>query len=440
MQHYTLRPVGNAVVPLSDDHPLGALTCWAPLYLPQESLSIPFFGKHSATSGTGETRGSKFWVPSSENLELRTSNSPPSRLSRASLLTPYPSPLTVRPAGIDLSSVLDSSPPMAPSPQHSARNLLHKPSLFPAADPRFTFRASRFTVPLISILLGLLCLVVTACGTTGKILLDDPRGTVSLQTMSDQSIQATHPINLEPTILAKILRGIEIQEQEHGLQKYLSGPSSSVPVFSDDQIRFLAPLLAEGLRTATPDQRIEYLVQTTHEGSMLESSTTETTAGSLYAYGRLLYVILSQYRYSPTRTNLTTAGDMAYRSRPPDSSGLLDRIVLFIPRDAQRSDAFDPPEGGKSTDRFLAIDYQMLQHAPPAAATTVQTQPTRESPAGTSASEAPAHTTEALAQEVETLRKELQSVQQQLGSQTPKQDSPKRKTTPPSKKPQQTAP
>jgi hypothetical protein len=277
--------------------------------------------------------------------------------------------------------------------------------------------------------LALLCLVGAACSPTGKILFDDPRGTVSLQTMSDQSIQATHPINLEPTLLAKILRGIEIQDQGHGLQKYLAGPASSVPVFSDDQIRFLAPLLAEGLRTAAPDQGIEYRVHTTLKGSMLESSTTETTAGSLYAYGRLLYVILSQYRYSPTRTNLTTSGDMAYRSRSPDSSGLLNRILLFIPSDAQRSDAFDPPEGGKSTDRFLAIDYQMLQHAP-AAATTVQTAPARESPAGTSASEAPSHTTEALAQEVETLRKELESVQKRLDSQTPRPDSPKRKTAP----------
>jgi hypothetical protein len=181
------------------------------------------------------------------------------------------------------------------------------------------FHASRFTVPLIGILLALLCLFSAACGTTGKILFDDPRGTVSLQKMSDQSIQATHPITLEPTLLAKILRGVEIQDQEHGIQKYLAGPSASVPVFSDDQIRFLAPLLAEGLRTATPDQFIEYRVRRTYEGSMLESSTTETTAGSVYAYGRLLYVILSQYRYSPTRTNLTTSGDMAYRSRSPVS-------------------------------------------------------------------------------------------------------------------------
>ena len=316
---------------------------------------------------------------------------------------------------------------MAPSPQHSVRKLTHKSSFF----------------------LALLCFAGTACSTTDqntKILFEDPRGAVALQTMSDRSIQATHPINVEPTLLAKILRGIEIQDQGHGLQKFLAGASSPVPVFLDDQIRFLAPLLAEGLRTAAPDQRIEYRVQTTHEGSMLESSTTETTAGSLYAYGRSLYVILSQYRYSPTRTNMKL-NDMAYRSRPPDASGLLNRIVLFTPSDADRSDSFDPPEGGKSTDRFVAIDYQMLRHAPaPATATTEQTaprieraEPTRESPAGTGASEAPAPTTEALAQEVETLRKELQSVQKQLDSQTTKQNNKKRKTAPPSM-PQQPAP
>jgi len=331
---------------------------------------------------------------------------------------------------------------MAPSPPHSARQdaPCPKQGRGSSADPRFTFHASRFTVPLISILLVLLCLIGTACGTTaptGKIIFDDPRGTVSLQTMSDQLIQAGHPINLDPNLIAQLLRGIEIQEQEHGLQKFITRPSAPVPVFSDDQIQFLAPLLAEGLRTATADQRIEYRVNATHKGYALESSTTETTAGSLYAYGRQLCVILSQYSYSPTRTNMKL-GDSAYKSRRPDSSGLQDYILLFTPRSAQRSDSVDPPAGLQSTDRFLAVDYQLLQQASPALATTEQTAPRtesvaapiHESPAGTSASEAPSHTTEALAQEVETLRKQLESVQKQLDSQTTSQDSPKRKTTP----------
>lgn len=255
---------------------------------------------------------------------------------------------------------------------------------------------------------------------------------MSLRTTSDQSIHATHPINLEPGLLAQILKGIKIQEQERGIQQLLAGSSSPVPVFSDDQIQFLAPLLAQGLRQATPDQHIAYRVQTTHKGSFLESSTTETTAGSLYAYGRQLYVTLSQYRYSPTRPNMNFSYG-SYGSRLPDYSGLRNRIVLFTPKSAQRSDSFDPPEGEKSTDRVLAIDYELLQHTP-AAKTAEQTASPLQwaaPTAGTSASEAPAPSTETLAQEVENLKKELRSVQKQLGNQTPKPDSLKRKTTPP---------
>ena len=313
--------------------------------------------------------------------------------------------------------MLNLFPPMAFAPQH------------PTPLPRKT-----------SIVLILLCLVCAACGTstsTGKILFEDARGTVSLETITDQSIRATHPINLEPALVAQVLKGIEVQDQGDRLvQRLLTGPSSPVPVFSDEQIQFLAPLLAEGLRQATQDEHIEYRVQTTHEGSMLESSTAETTAGSLYAYGRQLFVTLSQYRNAPTRTNINVR-NINYQSVGLDYTGLKNRILLFTPSAAQRSDSFDPPPGGKSTDRFLAIDYDLLQHTPTAttpertAPQMGQPTPMRESPIGSSASPAQTHTTDALAQELEALRKDLQSVHKQLGNQPATQDSPKRKTTPP---------
>ena len=333
---------------------------------------------------------------------------------------------------------------LSPQPQadpsvtfHASRFAFHALRLTPYAS-RLTLHASRFTpyasrLTLNSILLALFCFIYTACGTTGqtgKVLFDDSRGTVSLQTIADQTLHANHPINLDPTLIAQVLRGMEVQDQERGLQRLFGGTSAPIPVFSDDEIQFLAPLLAEALRTAAPNERIEYRVQTTLEGSILESAVTETTAGSLYAYGRSLYMTLSQYRYAPARTNLH-ANDGAYRMNRPDSSGLQSRMLLFTPSTAQRSDAYNPQGGGKSTDQFLAVDYQLLQQAPPAAATTGQTAPQT----GTSASEAQARSTEALAQEVEALRKELQSVQQQLGNQPTKPDSPKKKAAPAAKKP-----
>jgi hypothetical protein len=310
---------------------------------------------------------------------------------------------------------------------------------------------------------ALLCVAGTACSTTaptGNIIFDDPRGTVSLQTISNPSIQANHPINLEPALVAMVLKGVEIQGQElglqrHVLQKLIEGPSYSVPVFSEDQIRFLTPLLTEGLRTAAPDQRIEYRVQSTRKGSAFESSITETTVGSLYAYGRQLYVTLSQYRYNPIRTNSLRRGNMNWTpnltpgntgDRVPDTSGLQNRILLFTPSDDQRSNGFDPPTGGAWTDRFLAVDYQLLEQASRNLATRQAAPqvgggaaPVGESLVGTSASETQTRSTETLAKQVEALRLELQSVQKQLGNQPTGQESQNQKTTPPSSS-QQTAP
>lgn len=284
---------------------------------------------------------------------------------------------------------------MAPSPQHQARTLSRKPVFF----------------------LALLCVVGTACSTTApteKILFEDARGTVSLQTMSDQSIHANHPINLEPALLAQLLTGLKIHEEgigPHRLVTGFAGQPSTYPLFSEDQVQFLAPLLAEGLRTATTNQSIEYRVVTTHEGSnRFQSPTRETTAGSLYAYGRELYVILSQFRYNPMRTNLDFA-DIPYRSQEPlDYSGLRYRTLRFTPKAARRADSPNPPTIKNFTDRFVALDYQLLDQASLEAAR---------------AAEARARSTEALAQEVETLKKQLESIQKQLGNQPTGQASPK---------------
>jgi hypothetical protein len=277
--------------------------------------------------------------------------------------------------------------------------------------------------------------------------------------MPDQSIQATHPVNLEPALLAQLLTGLEIHDEGlgryhiKGIQSLIVGKASTYPLFSEDEIKFLAPLLAEGLRTATANQSVEYRVVTTLEGSnRFQSPTTETTAGSLYAYGRQLYVILSQYRYNPMLTNLDMT-DTAHRSQQPlDYSGLKYRTLLFTPKAALRADSPDPPTMGNPTDRFLAVDYQLLQQAwrnleakrqaapqvggealeaaraaeaqaraAEAQARIAEAQARNTAETQARATEAQARNTEALAQEVETLKKQLESIQKQLGSQNQQQ-------------------
>ena len=329
---------------------------------------------------------------------------------------------------------------------------------------RFTLHVSRFTLK--SLLLPLLCFAGIACsmtGQTGKVLFDDPRGTVSLQTITDRSIQANHPINLEPALLTQLLTGIELHDEgvgEHhvrGLQTLIEGKDVlTYSAFSEDHVQFLAPLLAEGLRTANANQSVEFRVVTTKEGSnRFQSPTTETSTGSLYVYGRQLYVILTQYNYNPTLTNLGMA-EASHRSQDPlDYSGLKHRTLRFTPKAALRADSPDPPTMEKPTDRFIAVDYQLLQQAwrnleakkqaarrleSETASVGESQEAIRAAEARAQAAEAQARTAEAqarntaaLSQEVETLKKQLESIQKQLGNQPTGQSSQNQKTTPPAK-------
>ena len=290
-----------------------------------------------------------------------------------------------------------------------------------------------------SCFLALLFLVGTACGMTapaGKFMDEDPGETVFLQTIPDHSIHATHPINLKPALLAQVLKGIQVQDQgDRVLQRLLAGPSSPVPAFSDEQIQFLAPLLAEGLRSASQDQQVEFRVRTLYEGSALEFPYTETTAGSLYADGQQLFVTLSQYRYSKVRANINIR-NINYQSVGLDYNGLKNRILVFTPKAAQRSDGFVPPPGGKSIDRFLAIDYQLVQQAPIAtighttaegASVSDTSPPTAEDPAKREAEiQALRDRVNKNASEMDAVRKELKSLQDQVGSQTSGQGNQKR--------------
>lgn len=313
----------------------------------------------------------------------------------------------------------------------------------------------------ILLLLALACLSGTACSATsqtGHVASEDPRGAVSLRTLSDQSIQASHPIHLEPALIARVLNGMQVQEQQRGLQDLLAGSASPIQVFSPEEVQFLTSRITKALTTAGTGEVVSFQVTSPRQGAgRLEHSVTETTAGSLYAYGLSLYITLSQYRYAPGQPH---TNDPVHR-RLPDPSGLSNRTLLFTPNAAQRSDRYHRPAEGASTDRFLAIDYQLLQLASPSIAAIEQasppvqhlTAPTREQLAGArppdaqsdslAQREAEIHTLKDLVVkkdlELEVLRKELQSVRKQLDSQTAKPDSQKRKHSLPSK-PQQTAP
>ena len=216
------------------------------------------------------------------------------------------------------------------------------------------------------------------------LLSESPRGAVYLERILDRSFQAAHPIKIDQDTLTRVLRGISVTENQRLLQDFLAGPSPAVTVFTEDEIRYLAPLLAEGLTRAAPDQQIGFRLSQTNTPGAAHSAGAgtgssqpparlalmETSRGSIYAYGRSLYVTLLEYH---VRSERAGPSDIAHR-RQPDYSGLKNQTLSFTPESAKRPDSY---RGTHAASTTLVIDYEGLADLSmnrPAARTPTPTQ------------------------------------------------------------------
>ncbi len=285
------------------------------------------------------------------------------------------------------------------------------------------------------------CLLAGGCTTGSRVDLlvqESAQGTVFLDRLPDRQFQASHPIRLDQALIARSLQGMTIREQTGLLRTLTASEKPIVPVFSGDEIAFLAPAIAEGLKQAASDQQAGFrLVQTSdgryreRAGAAVGSSepplghaSPEITSGRVLAYGRSLYVYLTEYRQRRDDPDIVSMPNR----RVPDSHGLLNRRVLFMPEEALRSNQF-APTFAEDPANLLIIDYDLLARLPaPSPAHSVMSPPagkTQISPTVPLAQPTEADTDlRTIRQdlkkkdaEVEELRKELQDIRRQLGEQ-----------------------
>jgi hypothetical protein len=289
------------------------------------------------------------------------------------------------------------------------------------------------------------CLTVMVIGCAGSrfstSIHEAAAGKVFLEQVSDKSFQAAHPIKLSETTVADILRGVHTKEKS-GLLLLLGKALKStnlndIRTFSEDDIAYLAPHITTALAQATPNQRVGFHV---YSGPAISqqpkvNQQREATAGYLFADGLSLHFTLTQYRYYQGKKSASSQKE----PRPlPDTDGLRDREVTFIPEAAVRPDVYDRSSWiGKSEDRSLAIDYQLLtkvltapppaptaqQHpaTSPAAASSQSTSPVQSSPPGKSDADIQAFKEElkALQKKVDEQSAELQRLKSDQSKNTP---------------------
>lgn len=295
--------------------------------------------------------------------------------------------------------------------------------------------------PLSRLVFAVLILSWGACASSPELdmVLDDSwRGSVYLERIPDRSFLAAHPIKLDQETVTRVLRGVLIKEDEGLMHNLMTGQAALVPAFTDEEVRYLAPLVTDAFRRAAPDQQVGFrLIQLGSGiprgvGAAVGSSEpprasllTETTKGSIYAYGRSLYITLAEFHVRPDRPDTI---NMANR-RVPDPTGLLNRTVAFTPESAQRPDNY---RGRNATDATLVIDYELLAALP--VETSTPTNGGRPSPDGAPSATTAGSTdrsTDAQLQmlqeqmrqknrELEELRKELQDIRRHLKEPSPR--------------------
>ena len=135
--------------------------------------------------------------------------------------------------------------------------------------------------------------------------------------------------------MARVLRGVAVTENRDLLGGLVLRQPNPIQAFRDEDIQFLAPLLAEGLTRAASDQKVGFRVVQT--GMPWESAT-----GSMYVYGRSLYLTM------PWLIPLSRYGGDGLAQPPP--------TLLFFPESAKRPNP-NSDRDTRSGESTLIIDY-----------------------------------------------------------------------------------
>jgi hypothetical protein len=233
-------------------------------------------------------------------------------------------------------------------------------------------------------------------------------------------------MTLSADTMARALRGVVVKDSRGLiLGNLIPGKSVVGRAFEDKDVEYLAPLLAEGLTKAASDQRVGFRVvqvgaptnsqiagltfcmDSVRLPGVCESElpsgaiSEELTAGSLYVYGRSLYLTLTEYRYRTKRAETSTTANR----RIFNPAGMANRTVHFVPESAKRPDSY---RTALSTDATLAIDYELLATMPAAS----DMQPTTAQPPTSASGEPTQRDTD-----MDELRKELQEIKKKLAEQ-----------------------
>jgi hypothetical protein len=202
----------------------------------------------------------------------------------------------------------------------------------------FAIRNAHFVGALMS-----LSLIVTGCSMfSGETKVHkNAKGSVYLKEIADWSFEASHPASIDQITMLKMVKGVMTDDVQKMSGNMPASGGKPMRVFSDEDAEFLAPLLAQGLSQAKPDQIVGFKV------SPSAGSGTEPTAGTLYMHKGSLYLTIAP---SAIRKNLGFVPSSAARFERAPSFVALGSGVMTMVIDHQAIAKVTTPDSFPATE------------------------------------------------------------------------------------------
>lgn len=224
---------------------------------------------------------------------------------------------------------------------------------------------SRITHPISLLLI----IVVTGCAIPQvpyRTIYEDPVNYVRLE--EDDAVlpewppgHHAHPKAFTVEQVARLLKGLTVQEHRVWIQKLFQGDAPLVPVFKEEEVTLLAPQLAEAFAAAQYNERVTFYL------SQPQTSVKRViTSGGLYLHADRLHVILGNWQIVYGIPTYGMIYDRRYPMRPTAAKGF---DLYFQPAEAvvkQSSSVWDTLFA--NTKDELVIDMGRWQAAVTASA------------------------------------------------------------------------
>jgi len=184
----------------------------------------------------------------------------------------------------------------------------------------------------------------SCAGAPPPILVHEGAYDVVMLEPRSREAQPRHPVTIEPGVMAAVLHGLYMEQDDRLLQRLLSGRTPPVAVFPDDQSVAVARYLVQALAQATSAQQVSVRFKAP------KSQGEETTQGVLYCASPYLYFTLQQFDDGHSH------GSDAKPGRQLPNSGQGSRLVFHGPTNEIHL-------AERSSPMSLRINYVELERA-----------------------------------------------------------------------------